>query len=366
MQKIFTFFILSTILFANNNYSESEIKKMIGKMIILGFDGQTITKSTTLRNDIKKYNLGGVILFDKYYKSKKKKNIKNPKQLKKLISDIKTFSNNKMFISIDQEGGWVSRLNKKNGFIKTPKASFVSKKGLDFAKKTYKTLAFELSNLGINLNFAPVVDLAINKKNRVIVYQGRSFSKNPKKIIQYSKVFIEEMNKQGVTSVLKHFPGHGSSFGDSHQGFVDITNTWDKKELIPYTELINKNYVNMIMTAHVYNKNLDKNYPATLSHNINTFMLKEKMNYQGIIISDDLQMKAITKHYTLKETVTLAINSGVNILLFGNHIDNKSIKLKTIINTIYKQIKNNKIKLSTIIKSNKLIENILKRRVTKN
>ncbi len=264
-----------------------------------------------------------------------------------------------MFISIDQEGGWVSRLNKKNGFSKTPKASYVSEKSPTFAKKTYKKLAYELSDLGINLNFAPVVDLAINKKNRVIVYQGRSFSKNPKKVVRYSKIFIEEMNNKDISSVLKHFPGHGSSLEDSHEGFVDITKTWSKKELTPYKELIDNNYAKIIMTAHVYNKNLDKNYPATLSHNINTNILRKQMKFRGIVISDDLQMKAITKHYTLKETVTLAINSGVNILLFGNHIDNKSIKLKTVVDTIYKQVQDGKIKLSSIINSNKLIKRVL-------
>ncbi|WP_072680889.1 glycoside hydrolase family 3 N-terminal domain-containing protein [Arcobacter sp. LA11] len=359
MIKILSFLFLCTSLFASNHFTQSEIKKMIGKMVILGFNGHTFNKNETLKNDIKKYNLGGIILFDKYYKSKKKKNIKNPKQLKELITDIQNFSKYKMLISIDQEGGWVSRLNKNNGFIQTPKASSVSKKNLTFAKNTYEKLAYELSSLGINLNFAPVVDLAINKKNKVIVYQGRSFSKDPNKVVKYSKVFIEEMNKKNVSSVIKHFPGHGSSLGDSHEGFVDITNTWKEKELKPYKELINNNYANIIMTAHVYNKNLDKNYPATLSYNINTKLLRKQMNFKGLVISDDLQMNAISKHYSLKETLTLAINSGVNILLFGNHINNKSIKLKTIVDTIYEQILEDKIKLSKIIDSNKLIKEIL-------
>jgi beta-N-acetylhexosaminidase len=331
---------------------------MIGRMIILGFEGQSLSSNNTLKKDIKKYTLGGVILFDKYHKSKKKKNIKNPKQLKKLITDIQNMSKYNILISIDQEGGLVSRLNQKNGFSKTYKASTISKKGTIFARQTYKKLASDLSNVGININFAPVVDLAINPKNKVIVYYGRSYSSSPKEVIKYSKIFIDEMNKKGIISVLKHFPGHGSSLGDSHEGFIDISNTWNKKELIPYQELINSNHANMIMTAHVYNKNLDTKYPATLSKNINTNLLKEKLNYQGIIISDDLQMKAITKYYTLKQTVTLAINSGVNILLFGNQIDNKTIKLKTIVNTIYKEVKNGNIELSKIIKSNKIIKNI--------
>lgn len=356
MKKILLILFLSICSFADT--SNDSLKKMIGQMIILGFEGQSLSSNNTLKEDIKKYNLGGVILFDKYYKSKKKKNIKNPKQLKKLITDIQNISNYKMFISIDQEGGLVSRLNQKNGFDKTYKASTVSKRGTAFARETYKNLATELSDVGINLNFAPVVDLAVNPKNKVIVHYGRSYSSNPNEVIKYSKIFIDEMNKKEVISVLKHFPGHGSSLGDSHEGFVDISNTWNKKELIPYQELIKSNYANMIMTAHVYNKNLDIRYPATLSTNINTHLLKNRLKYDGLIISDDLQMKAITKHYTLKQTVTLAINSGVNILLFGNQIDNKTIKLETIVNTIYKEVKDGNIQLSDIIKSNKNIKNI--------
>jgi len=358
MKKILLILFISINIYANSSFTEEKIKKLIGRTIILGFDSQTLTKS--LKNDIKKYNLGGIILFDKYYKSKKKKNIKNPTQLKKLITSIKNTSNYKIFISIDQEGGWVSRLNPKNGFSKTPKASLISKRGIKFAKKSYNKLAKELKNTGINLNFAPVVDLSINPKNKVIVYQGRAYSKKPNEVVKYSELFINEMNKQGILSVIKHFPGHGSSLKDSHKGFVDITNTWKKEELIPYKKLIKSNHAKIIMTAHVFNKNLDKFFPATLSHNINTIMLKEKMGFKGIIISDDLQMEAITKHYNLKETVTKAINSGVNILLFGNHIDNKSIQLETIVNTIYNQISNKEIKLSSIIESNRLINNILK------
>ncbi len=360
MELLFKFFLLSLFIFlplkANSNISEQEIKKLIGQTIILGFEGDKLT--TSLKKDIKKYNLGGVILFDKYYKSKKTKNIKNPKQLKKLISDIQNYSDYKMLISIDQEGGWVSRLSSKNGFTKTPKASHISKKGTIFAKKVYQNLAKELNNVGINLNFAPVVDLSINPKNKVIVYQGRSYSKDPAKVVKYSKIFIEEMNKKNIISVLKHFPGHGSSLKDSHEGFVDITKTWKKEELIPYKKLINSKHAKMIMTAHVFNKQLDKKYPATLSSNINNFILREKMNFKGLVISDDLQMKAITKQYSLKKTLELAINSGVNILLFGNQINNQKIKLETIVNTVYELIQKDKIKLSDIRKSNKLVKDL--------
>ena len=361
MELLFKFILLS-LLFLNlqafsTNLSENEIKKLIGRTIIMGFDGLELNKS--LKKSIKKHNLGGVILFEKYLSNNKPRNIKNPKQLKKLITDIQNYSNYKMFIAIDQEGGYVSRLSKRNGFSYTPSALKVSKNGENYARKVYLNLANELSNLGINLNFAPVVDLSINPNNKVVVKSNRSYSKNPNEVVKYSKIFIEAMEEKEVLSTLKHFPGHGSSYGDSHQGFVDITKTWQREELMPYESLIESGHAKFIMTAHVFNKNIDETYPATLSYNTNTFMLRKLMKYNGLIISDDLQMNAISNHYTLKETLTLAINSGVNILLFGNHLDEKGIKIETIIDTIYKQIKSGKIKLSSIINSNKKINEVL-------
>lgn len=299
-----------------------------------------------------------MILFNKDYKTKKTKNIKNPLQLKTLISDIQNYSNYKMLISIDQEGGKVQRLNSKNGFSDYPSANKISTKSIENAKRTYNKLSKELNNVGINLNFAPVVDVAINTKNHVIVGLERSYSNEPKEVIKYASTFIKQMGKNKVFSVLKHFPGHGSSTSDSHKGFVDITNTWEEKELIPYKKLIQSNEAKFIMTAHVFNKNLDNKYPATLSYKINTKLLRKNLNYKGIIISDDLQMKAISSHYTLKETLKLAINSGVNILLFGNQLD--KIQLKTIVDTIYNLIQNKEVNLSKIIESNNLINKTLK------
>jgi beta-N-acetylhexosaminidase len=219
-------------------------------------------------------------------------------------------------------------------------------------------LAKDLKESGINTDFAPVVDLAINKENKVIVTRGRSFGESSKEVIKYSSIFVDELKKQKIISVLKHFPGHGSSLGDSHLGFVDITNTWSPKELEPYKYFIQNNKVDMIMSAHVFNKNLDKNYPATLSYEINTKLLRYKLGYEGVLISDDLQMSAISKHYDLKETVTLAINSGVNMLLFANQLA-KPVSLKEIVDTIYSQILNEEIPLDKIIKSNEKIDRMM-------
>ena len=359
ISKVFiALIVLSSSLFSSESLSKEKIEKMIAKMVVLGFKGETINSNDEIYKNIKS-GLGGVILFDKDPTNKKKvKNIKNPDQLKVLTSKLQSISNQKLLIAIDQEGGIVQRMKKSNGFENTLKAKEISTKGLAFAKQSYKKLATMLNENGVNLNFAPVVDLAINKNNKVIFKLGRSYGENPRKVTQYASIFVDELKKQNVISVLKHFPGHGSSLADSHQGFVDITKTWDKKELEPYKEFIKNKKVDMIMTAHVYNKNLDYRYPATLSYNVNTKLLRKELGFKGVLITDDLQMYAISKHYDLAKTLSLAINSGVNMLLFANQ-QAKEIKLKQIVDTVYSLVLSEKISLQKIINSNKKIDKLL-------
>ena len=360
LKKLSILLLLSTFIFANENtYSKEQIEKMIAKMVILGFRGESVSQSNTIHRNIKKYDLGGVILFDKDPTNKKRtKNIRSPYQLKKLTKQLQAINKSKLLISVDQEGGLVQRMRIENGFTFTPRASEVSKKGINFAKQTYKKLAISLNQNGINVDFAPVVDLAINSKNKVIVTRGRSFGKSSQEVVEYASIFVEELKKENVISVLKHFPGHGSSLSDSHKGFVDISNTWQQKELKPYKQFIKNNTVDMIMTAHVYNKFLDPKYPATLSNNINTKLLRNILGFKGVLISDDLQMRAISKHYSLEDTLTLAINSGVNMLLFANQLS-RPVRLEKIIKIVSKQIKDNKIDLNKIIDSNKKINEML-------
>ena len=345
-------------IFANESYTKQDIEKMISKMLIIGFNGETVNSNDEIYKNIKS-GLGGVILFDKDPNDKnKRKNVRNKEQLKVLTSQLQSISKQKLLISIDQEGGIVQRLKSEDGFVNTLKASEVALRGENFARTSYKSLAKDLKESGINNDFAPVVDLAINKQNKVIVAKGRSFGESSAEVIKYSSIFVDELKKQNVISVLKHFPGHGSSLADSHLGFVDITKTWDKKELEPYKYFIKNNKADMIMTAHVFNENLDKNYPATLSYNINTKLLRQELGFKGILITDDLQMSAISKHYDLKQTLTLAINSGVNLLLFANQLA-KPITLKEIVDTVYSQILSEQIRLEKIIESNKKIDELL-------
>ncbi len=317
-------------------------------MIIIGFNGTSVPDS--LQKYIKNYSLGGVILFSK--------NIQNPKQLKALTNKLQALNHKKLFIAIDQEGGAVQRLNRANGFFDLPSAQFVASKNDEkFALKIYKKMAKTLSSHGINLNFAPSVDLSINPQNSVIVKRGRSFSKDLNKVVKYASIFIDQMQKEGVICAIKHYPGHGSSLHDSHKGFVDVSKTWKEIELEPFSKLIKTDKIHMIMGAHIYNSYLDREYIATFSKKINKTILRDKLKFRGVLISDDLQMRAISNHYDLKTTLKLAINSKVDMLLFANQT-NKPISVDKIANEIIQLIKSKEINLKTIKKANKRIDTL--------
>lgn len=324
-------------------------------MLIVGFENSRVDENSKIIKQIQKYELGGVILFDRFYNDRNKtKNIASPQQLQALTSTLQKYATSPLFIAVDQEGGKVARLKPQYGFLKVPSAFEVSKMPLSKAKEIYSKEAKMLHVNGINCDFAPVVDLAVNPKNKVIVGLERSYGKSPSKVVEYASTCIDALKKEHVLSVIKHFPGHGSSLGDSHEGFVDVSSTWSQEELEPYKELIKADKVDMIMTAHVYNENLDKKYPATLSYNVNTKLLREEMGYRGVIVSDDMQMRAIAKLYSLQDAVTLAINAGVDMLLFGNQLEKQSVD--ELIDVIFQQVKSGAIAYEKIQEANRKID----------
>ena len=149
---------------------------------------------------------------------------------------------------------------------------------------------------------------------------GRSFSANPDTVVFHAGIFIDEHQKRGILNGCKHFPGHGSATADSHLGLTDVTQTWSEIELEPYRQLIKAGKCPMVMSAHVFNQNLDTAYPATLSHKILTGILRGQLGFNGVIVSDAMEMKAITEQYGQEEAIGLAINAGCDILVFSNNI----------------------------------------------
>lgn len=332
------------------------LKQLLHKMLIIGFDADIISKNNTLITQIKN-GLGGVILFDKYMHDKtKNKNIQTPQQLKKLTLSLQNISNTPLMICIDQEGGKVTRLKEEKGFVETPSAKTIASLSLSDAKTEYENLASQLQKLGINCNFAPLVDLGINKDSKIIYGLDRAYGKECDTVVKYAEIFMDALKKHQVISVLKHFPGHGSAKGDSHEGFVDITQTWNEIELSPYKALLHK--TNMIMSAHVYNAKLDEKYPSTLSYATNTKLLREQLAYDGVLVTDDLQMLAIKKHYTKEKAIELAINSGADMLMYCNQLGNDDTN--ETIDMMEYLVQNGKISIDRIKEANLRIEKLLK------
>ena len=326
-------------------------------MLIIGFNGQEISKNDTLKALIQN-GLGGVILFDQYIDNKTKdKNISNPKQLKELTSSLQNISKTPLMICIDQEGGKVARLKEQKGFSVTKSAKTISSVSTNEAKIEYESLALELQKLGINCNFAPLVDLGINKDSKIIYGLDRTYGEDIETVVKYGEIFMDALDNHQIISVLKHFPGHGSAKGDSHEGFVDISSTWNEIELSPYKQLLHK--TNMIMSAHVYNSKLDEKYPSTLSYATNTKLLREHLGFNGVLITDDLQMLAIKKHYPKEKAIELAINSGADMLMYCNQLSDDNTK-ETIEMMEY-LVLSNKVKMERILEANKRIDKLLSR-----
>lgn len=305
----------------SNEQSEVPLDVKIGQMLTIGFRGMQVADTNHIVRDIQQYHLGGVVLYDyDVPKDTAYRNIQSPQQVQTLVKNLQNLTDRPLIISIDQEGGIVARLKPEYGFSQTVSAEYLGKLDNPDSTRYYaRQMAETLANLGINVNFAPVLDLNTNPDNPVIGGLERSFSADPGTVTEHASIFIKTMQEHGIMPVVKHFPGHGSSKKDSHLGVVDVTETWSRDELIPYRQLIDSNLVGTVMTAHIFNATLDSTYPATLSKPTISGVLRDDLGFGGVVISDDLMMGAIRKEYGLKTTIAQALNAGVDILSFANN-----------------------------------------------
>ncbi len=339
--------VFSHVSFAN----PLSLEEKIGQMLIIGFEGKSVTADAPIVKAIEDLNLGGVILFDYNARTKQfDKNIANPQQVKLLNDQLQQITQHAnhlhqreplpLIIAVDYEGGKVNRLKEEYGFPRTMSQKQIGELPLDNVNIEANTMANTLQFSGFNLNFAPVLDVDVNPNNPIIGKLERSFSADPLKVAQDAEIFSKQYVSHKVQCAYKHFPGHGSSTSDSHLGFVDVTDTWHDEELLPYQQLLQeKNHCGMIMSAHIVNRKLDATgLPATLSRVILTDLLRHQLNFDGVIVTDDMQMKAIADHYGLAEAVTLSINAGADMLIFGNQLVDIEQDPKEIIHMIKEKV----------------------------
>lgn len=315
---------------------EMTLDEKIGQLLIVGLEDSTVDENT--KTMIKDYKIGGFILFSR--------NIKDENSTLKLINDLKIQnSSNKipLFISIDEEGGRVSRLPKV--YKKLPEAKKIGDiDNEDIAYEFGQLLGERLNTLGINLNYGPVLDINSNPNNPVI--GTRAFGDNAETVIRTGIKVIKGIESTGVIPVPKHFPGHGDTGIDSHVNLPIVDKTLDELEdleLLPFIKAIEEG-TDMIMVAHILFPQLDDKFPSTMSYEILTNLLRERLGFNGVIISDDMTMGAIVENYSIEKGAIEFLKGGGDIALICHGSENP-IK---VINEIKDRIHNGEITIEDI------------------
>lgn len=279
----------------------TDLKTKLYQMFILGTDGDGYKKA--LSN-----GLGGMIFFTK--------DIQTPNQFKTLINDIKSISKITPFLSIDQEGGRVERTENIHNGKKYLSAKFAFEKGEDFLKKQTENIANELKSYGINLNFAPCIDVNTNPNNPII--GERAFSNSPDDVIRAEKIVSQTYRENGIIPCAKHFPGHGDANTDSHLTLPEINLTlqeMEKTHIKPFKACA-KN-IEMVMVAHLHCTCFEKDViPTSLSKKTISY-LREKLGFEGVTISDDMIMKGVAKFGNV-EACEMGIRAGLNMFIYRN------------------------------------------------
>lgn len=294
----------------------AELDARLGELLLVGFHGTDATDNAELERLLCGARVGGVLLFTR--------NVVDADQLARLTGAMRAraraCAGRRLLVAVDAEGGQVMRLGPSAGYTGTLSHQELGE-GNDFAltELEARRIGQRLRAAGIDWNLAPVVDVGYNPANPVIVGTGRSFGANPGLVTAHARAYIAGMRQAGVLTALKHFPGHGSSYGDSHHGFVDVTATANQEiELAPYRALIAERLADSVMTAHVFNAWLDGRRPATLSRATLTGLLRRELGFDGLVVSDDLRMGAIERHYGLARAAVLALEAGVDVLLIAD------------------------------------------------
>lgn len=297
------------------------LEEMAGQMVVVGFQGTSVDAAgvTAVRDQIAQGVIGGVMYL--------RVNVDSLSAVRAMNSSFyEAATGLPPLVALDQEGGQIERLTRAVGFDEIPSAAQIARQGVEQARTVYADLATRLASEGFNLNFGPVVDLNLNRSNPIIARYERAFGSDVEDVTALASAFVDGHRAAGVLTALKHFPGHGSSTGDTHDGFVDVTGEWQASELDPYRLMIDAGEVDMVMVAHLYNEDYagegdDVQLPASLSPEWIEGVLRGELGYDGVVISDDMQMSAVTAYFDLRETIVRSVMAGNDILLFSNTAD---------------------------------------------
>ena len=320
--------ILAIVLLAANSLfaqlpPDSVLRRYAAGMLMVGFKGDSVTEDCDAARYVRDLKVGAIVLFDIDVTGSAtigSRNITSKERLTRMTAQLQAWADYPLIIAADQEGGKVARLKTQYGFLPTVTAEYLGTIDNEDTTRYYAArLAREMAESGVNVNLAPVVDV-LNHDCAAVGHYLRCFSTEPEIIVRNAGWFIDECHRQGVLCTLKHFPGHGNAIDDTHYGFVDVTNGWTDAELEPFKALIKAGKADLIMTAHLFNRNIDEEYPATLSAKTINGLLRGEMGYDGVVVTDDIYMQAIRNNYSIPTALELAINAGADLICAGNNI----------------------------------------------
>jgi len=304
---------------SHHKITDFSLTEKIGQMLVVGFQGASPNEQwpQELVTQIREGWVGGVLFLGH--------NVKSARGVKGLLRSFKAAGGRlPPLLMVDQEGGLVQRLGPEVGWKKLQTAESVARtRTPKEAYALYRRTARVLWRWGFNTNLAPVVDVNVYKRNPIIGRLGRAYSDRPSEVVQYAQAFIQAHRDERLLTSIKHFPGHGSSRRDSHKGFTDISGTWQPRvEIAPFQDLIRRSCVDMIMSGHLFLERYQEaragNLPATLSARVLQRLLRDEIGYDGVIVTDDMEMGAIRKHFGQREAVLKAIKAGNDLIMVSN------------------------------------------------
>ena len=312
----------------------------VGQLLMIGIHGKTLNDDAKFM--LNEYRVGGIILFDR--------NMESKDQVKSLIADInktgKSAGLTPLFIGIDQEGGAVARM--EDQLIKVPPAEELGKEPIEQAVSLAKQSGTELKDLGFNINFAPVADLGLT--------YGRSFSTNPDEVVRYAGAVGKAYDEASLWYSYKHFPGIGKTDVDLHAdtSVVPVSKeTLLNEDTKVFVDLIKQSKPNTyaIMVSHAMYPQIDADHPSSLSKAIITDWLRKDMGYNGVVVTDDMDMGALAKHYTFGDMAVQSILAGSDILLVCHEYEH----MQEVYNGLMKAVKDGRISKERLDESVKRI-----------
>lgn len=316
---------------ANKKMKNMSLEEKVGQLFLVRYDGNLAS------NWIKKYYPGGYIMFAKDFNNQSKESIK------KEIDDLQSISKVPLVIAVDEEGGYVTRVSRYPSFRESKflaPRSYYESGGEKLLEQTEKEKAKLLLSIGVNLNLAPVADVSIDSNDFINI---RTFNRNAKETAVLIGKMVNYANEEGISSSLKHFPGYGNNV-DTHTGIAIDERSYEnfvENDYLPFEEGI-KNKVPTVLVSHNIVKCMDSEYPATLSKKVIS-ELREKLNFTGVVITDDLSMSAVNSYVENGSAAVLAVNAGEDLIITSDFVK--------MYNSVYEAVKNKEIDMETIDKA---------------